>query len=102
VATACRCKAEAEAVPGVRRGSVVDGAEEGRGGPLESDVISPAAAETLLVKEEMAQPAHDAASLALGWGVLMRGAAPADASVVLGGGRAVSAIEDANLRIRWR
>lgn len=65
-ATACRWRADADAVPGGRRGSVT-GAEAGRDGfvaPFEAgDEISPAAAETLLVNEEIAQPVHEAASL---------------------------------------
>lgn len=100
--TAWRCRADAEAVPGGLRDSVVKGAEEGRAGlgvPLGLVVISPTAAETLLVKEEMAQPVQEAASL--GCGVLIRGAA-VTASTAFGGGKTVSAIVEANLRIRWR
>ncbi len=104
--TAWRWRAEAEAVPGGLRGSVLKGAEEGRAGLAEPlgfgfgfVVISPTAEETLLVKEEMAQPVQDAASL--GCGVPIRGAA-AEASTAPGGGKTVSAMVDANLRIRWR
>lgn len=100
--TAWRCRADAEAVPGSLRGSVVKGAEEGRVGlvgPLGLVVISPTAEETLLVKDEMAQPAHEAASV--GCGVLIRGAA-VEASAAFGGGKTVSAIVEANLRILWR
>jgi len=99
--TAWRCRAEAEAVPRAFRGSAVRGAEEGRAGPgvpLALAVISPAAVEILLVKEEMAQPVQDAASL--GCGVLIRGAPVVEASAVLGGGKTVSAIVETNLRIR--
>jgi hypothetical protein len=63
-------------------------------------VISPAAVEILLVKEEIAQPVQEAASL--GCGVLIRGAAVVEGSAVLGGGKTLSAIVDVNLRIRWR
>ncbi len=65
-ATACRWRTDAEADPSVRRGSVGNGAEVGCVAfevPFAEDVISPAAAETLLVNEEMAQPAQEAASL---------------------------------------
>lgn len=98
-ATAWRWRADADAVPGGRRDSDV-GAEEGRVGfavALEAGEISPAAVETLLVKEEMAQPVHEAASL--DWGVLIRGVGVADVSVV-GGGKTESGIVDANLRTR--
>ena len=100
--TAWRCRAEAEAVPGGLRDSVVRGAEEGRAGldaAFRSAVISPTAVETLLVKEEMAQPVQEAASL--GCGVPIRGVAVED-STAFGGGKTVSAIVEANLRIRWR
>ena len=97
--TAWRCRADAEAVLGALRDSVVRGADEGRAGlgvPFGLVDISPTAAETLLVKEEMAQPVQEAASL--GCGVLIRGAA-VEASAALGGGKTVSAIVEANLRI---
>ncbi len=64
-ATAWRWRTDADDVPGGRRGSDV-GAEEARVGfvpPLEAGDISPAAVDTLLVKDEMAQPVHEAASL---------------------------------------
>ena len=100
---ACLCRADADAVvPGVLRGSVGGGREEGRGGweePLALDWISPAAVESVLVNEEIAQPVQEAASL--GWGVLIRGAEPADASAMVGAGMTVSGIVEANLRIRW-
>lgn len=99
-ATACRWRADADAVPGSLLGSDV-GAEAVCGvfvAPFETDdVISPAAAETLLVNDEMAQPVHEAASL--GCGVLMRGVGVADVSVA-GGGRTVSGIVAANFRTR--
>ncbi len=101
--TAWRWRTDAEAVPGSFRGSAVRGTDEGRAGPvtpLALVVISPEAVEILLVKEEMAQPVQEAASL--GCGVLILGAAVVDTSIVLGGGRTVSDILDANLRIRWR
>lgn len=68
VATACRCNVDAEAVPGADlRISFVRGAEFGRelgaAEPLELGWISPAAAETLLVNDEIAQPVQEAASL---------------------------------------
>ncbi len=68
VATACRCNADAEAVPGTGlRTSLVKGAElerdVGAGDTFELFWISPVAAETLLVNEEIAQPVQDAASL---------------------------------------
>ncbi len=66
--TAWRWRAEADVVVGRRRGSAMRGAEEERGALAEvplgaAVVISPWAAESLLVKEEMAHPAHEAASL---------------------------------------
>ena len=75
-ATACRCNAEAEDVfGGGRRTSFVAGAEVGRvvgaEDPFVAACISPAAEEILLVKEDIAQPAHPLPSL--GCGVLMRG-----------------------------
>ena len=102
--TACRCSVDAEAVPWFgRRPSLVNGTELGRADgfdvPFAVGWISPTAAETLLVKEEIAQPVQDAASL--GCGVLIRGAVALDASI-LGGGNTVSAIEEANLRTRCR
>ena len=68
VATACLCRADAEAVPGAgRRISLVKGVELGRGvgeaAPFALGWISPTAAETLFVNEEMAQPVQEAASL---------------------------------------
>lgn len=103
--TICRCNADAEAVPGFgRRGSLVNRRELGRadgfGVPFAVGWMSPVAAETLLVKEEMAQPVQEAASL--GCGVLMRGAPALDVSTALGGGNAESAIEKANFRMRCR
>lgn len=101
-ATACLWRADADAVPGARLGSDV-GAEAGREGlatPFAfagDDEISPAADETLLVNEEIAQPAHEAASL--GCGVLIRGVGVADVSVV-GGGRTESGMVAANFRMR--
>jgi len=102
--TACRCSAdaEAEAVPAAgRRTSFAVGAEFGRAAgtdvPFEAGCISPAAVETLLVNEEIAQPAQEATSFACG--VLIRGVF-AVASAVAGGGNAVSAIEDENFRTR--
>lgn len=104
-ATACLCNADAEAVPETgRRVSLAKGAEfrgDARdGAPFEPGWISPAAAETLFVKEEMAQPAHDAVSL--GWGVLICSVVEFDVSAALGGGNTVSGIVDANLRTLWR
>lgn len=87
--TACRWSVDAEDVAGARRlapgvgevtlavGVVVPLLVEGS--------ISPAAVDSLLVKDEIAQPVHDEASLA--WGVLMRGPAP---SVAGCGGSTVS------------
>jgi len=103
--TAWRWSAEAEAVPGAFRGSAVRGADAdragaGAGAPLALAVISPAVVEILLVKEEIAQPVQEAASLDCG--VLIRGAPVVEASEVFGGGKIVSAIVEANLRIRWR
>ena len=68
VATACLCSADAEAVPDAGLLiSLVEGAEFEREAravdPLELGWISPTAAETLLVNEEMAQPVQEAASL---------------------------------------
>ena len=105
VATAWRCNTDAEAVPGAGlRTSLVKGAEFGRdvgaAVPFELGWISPAAAETLLVNEEMAQPVQEAASL--GCGVLIRGVLEFDVSAALGGGSTVSGIVEANLRTRWR
>ena len=62
--------------------------------------MSPTAADTLLVKEEMAHPVQDAASI--GCGVLIRGVFVVDNSAALGGGNTVSGMDEANLRIRWR
>ena len=89
-------------MPGTRRrASFGMGAELGRvaetGVPLELGSISPAAVEILLVNEEIAQPAQEAASL--GCGVLIRGVV-AVASEVAGGGKTLSGIVDANLRTR--
>lgn len=67
---------------------------------VDVDWISPTAVDTLLVKEEMAQPVHEAASL--GWGVLIRGAPALVESVAAGGGNTVSAIVLACFLIRWR
>jgi len=92
---------DAEAVIGAgRRTSLVAGTELGRVTCVAAllDWISPAVDETLFVNEEMAQPAHDAASL--GWGVLMRGADAFDASTAVGGGKTVSGIVEACFRIR--
>jgi len=102
--TAWRWSAEAEVVPGPGglRGSVVKGAEDGRAGlaePLGLVVISPTAEDTLFVKEEMAQPVQEAASL--GCGVPIRGA-DVEASTAPGGGKTLSAMVEANLRIRCR
>lgn len=104
-ATAWRWRVDAEAVAVMvvgRRISLLAGCELGRilGVVVPLDWISPAVEETLLVKEEMAQPAQEAASL--GWGVLMRGAVAFEESTAVGGGRTVSAIVEACLRIRWR
>jgi hypothetical protein len=87
-----------------RRRSLDKGAELGRaskaGVPFKVGWISPAAVDTLFVNDEMAHPVHEAGSL--GCGVLIRGAAVVDAPAALRGGNAVSAIDDANLRTRWR
>lgn len=58
--------------------------------------------ETLFVNEEMAQPVHEAASLELGCGVLIRGADAFDASTAVGGGNTVSGIAEACFRIFCR
>lgn len=71
---------------------VVDaGVEEAEplAGVEDEDWISPTAAESLLVNEEMAQPAHEAAEDSVGCGVLIRGppapaAAPSGGSAVSG------------------
>lgn len=97
-ATAWRWSADADAVAAGRRVSLTTGIEAGRGAgasPLEVAWISPAADETLLVKEEIAQPVQEAASLDCG--VLIRGVADIGVSAV-GGGSAVSGNEEANLR----
>jgi hypothetical protein len=49
--------------------------------------ISPAAADSLLVKDEIAQPAHEADEDPFGWGVLILGP---ELSTALGGGRTES------------
>lgn len=85
-ATAWRCSADADAVGRAgRRGSLAIVAVFGLGGASLFDVacISPTAEETLLVKEEIAQPVHEAASL--GCGVPIRGVAEVEASEVVGG-----------------
>lgn len=61
--------------------------------------ISPAAWATLFVKEDIAQPVQEAASLATG--VLIRGVV-AVADSLVGGGSIVSGMVDANLRVRAR
>ena len=61
--------------------------------------ISPLAAAILLVKEEMAQPAQEAASFE---GVPIRGVAPFVVDAAPAGGRAVSGSVEAYLRIRER
>lgn len=77
----------------------------GMEGPLaagvgeEEDWMSPATAESLLVKEEMAQPAQEAADDSVGCGVLIRGPPPA---AVDSGGRAVSGMLAAAFRILVR
>lgn len=70
VATAWRWRADADAVAGAgagRRESFDRGAELGRvvgvDEPFVADCISPAAAETLFVNEEIAQPVQEDASL---------------------------------------
>jgi len=69
--------------------------------PLEEfSWISPAACEILLVKDEIAQPAHEAASVATG--VPIRGADEEVAFSVVGGGNTVSGMVEANLRMRAR
>ena len=67
--------------------------------PLGLDAISPLAAATLLVKEEIAQPAHEEVSFE---GVPIRGVAPFVVAVVPEGGRAVSGRVDPYLRTRVR
>ncbi len=99
--SAWRARVEADDIGAPGR-LAVDAEVTGRDDPFaaaaadedEDDWISPAAAESLLVKEEMAQPAHDAAC-SLGWGVLMR----VTASPVFCGGRALSVMSVAALRI---
>ena len=89
-------------MPGVLRVSVVGGTEDGRRDcdPLVLDCISPDVAETLFVKDDIAHPVQEAASL--GCGVPILGAGVADASVVLGGGSTLSDIDAAYFRIRCR
>lgn len=60
--------------------------------------MSPLAVAILLVKDEIAHPAHPAASLCV---VPIRGTAPF-AEAVAGGGKTVSGSELPYLRIRWR
>ena len=102
VATTWRCTADAEAVPGAGfRAALVDSVEFGRdvgaaAAPLELGWISPAAAGTLFVNDEIAQLVHEAASL--GCGVLIRGVFEFVVSTALGGGNTVSGIVNANLR----
>ena len=103
VATASRCKADAEAVPGAGlRTSLVKGVGLGRvvgaAAPFAFGWISPTAAETLFVKDEMAHPVQEAASL--GCGVLIRGVFELDVSAAVGGGNTESGIVEANFRTR--
>ena len=97
--TACLCKADAEAVPGVRFASLPRGADDDLvvGGVMEAACISPAAVDILFVNDEIAHPAQEAASLDCG--VLIRGAVLPELSEAVGGGSTVSAIVDACFRI---
>lgn len=97
--TACRWSGEAEELDVV--GAAVDGREGGadeeagtEDAPLE-EVISPAAAESLFVKDEMAQPAQPAAASA--WGVPILGFP----EIALSGGRAVSGMLSTAFLILW-
>ena len=104
-ATACRCSADADAVPGVGlRTSLVKGVELGRivgsAATIALGCISPTAAETLFVKDEMAHPVQEAASF--GCGVLIRGVFELDVSAAVGSGNTESGIAEANFRTRWR
>ena len=65
--------------------------------PLVFASISPLVDAILLVKEEIAQPAHDVSF----WGVPMRGTTPFDVGT-LGGGIAVSGSVEPYLRTRPR
>lgn len=60
--------------------------------------MSPLAVASLLVKEEIAHPAHPALSFC---GVPIRGTAPL-ADAVAGGGKTVSGKEVPYFRIRWK
>ena len=78
------------------------GTEAGRGISSEGlsgaavDAISPFAAASLLVKEEMAHPAQD-----LSLELPMRASGLLGSAAEVGGGMAVSAIVLLNLRTRW-
>lgn len=100
--TACRCRVEADdvAVAGRDRTGDVTFAWScvDADAPLLADgSISPAAVCSLLVKDEIAQPAQDAVSLGLG--VLMRGLA---SPVVGSGGNTESGMSAADLRTLCR
>ena len=84
----------------IRRARTVSGLVESRSpfGGVAVGSISPAAAESLLVNEDIAQPAQDAvAEDSAGCGVLILG--PPEAAV--SGGRALSGMAAAALRIFW-
>src|SRR5690606_8142532 len=98
-ATACRWSVDAEARPPLF-GTVGLGEVAGLGVVVPFAWISPAAVDSLLVKDDIAQPAHDEEAGSLACGVPIRGAGELSDAFV--GGRALSGMASPALRIFCR